>query len=42
MTREEFIAKNEHFFWYIKKESIPNIGMKFWWNLFLILALGKT
>jgi flagellin-specific chaperone FliS len=26
MTREEFIAKNAHLFWYIKKEAIPNIG----------------
>ena len=26
MTREEFIAKNAHLFWYIKKEAIPKIG----------------
>jgi len=26
MTREEFITKNAHLFWYIKKEAIPNIG----------------
>ena len=26
MTREQFIAKNAHLFWYIKKESIPNIS----------------
>jgi hypothetical protein len=26
MTRDEFIAKNAHLFWYIKKEAIPNIG----------------
>jgi hypothetical protein len=26
MTREEFIVKNAHLFWYIKKEAIPNIG----------------
>jgi hypothetical protein len=26
MTREEFITKNSHLFWYIKKEAIPNIG----------------
>lgn len=26
MTREEFIAKNAHLFWYIKKEAISNIG----------------
>ena len=26
MTREEFITKNAHLFWYIKKEAIPKIG----------------
>jgi len=26
MTREAFIAKNAHLFWYIKKEAIPNIS----------------
>ena len=26
MTREEFINKNAHLFWYIKKEAIPNIS----------------
>ncbi len=26
MTREEFITKNAHLFWYIKKDAIPNIG----------------
>ncbi|WP_395053421.1 hypothetical protein [Flavobacterium sp.] len=26
MTRAEFIEKNKHLFWYIKKEAIPNIG----------------
>ena len=26
MTRAEFITKNEHLFWYIKKEAIPNIS----------------
>ncbi len=26
MTRAEFIEKNAHLFWYIKKEAIPNIG----------------
>ena len=26
MTRAEFITKNAHLFWYIKKEAIPNIG----------------
>ena len=26
MTRESFIAKNAHLFWYIKKEAIPNIS----------------
>ena len=26
MTRAEFINKNAHLFWYIKKEAIPNIG----------------
>jgi hypothetical protein len=26
MTREEFINKNAHLFWYIKKEAIPKIG----------------
>lgn len=26
MTRDEFIAKNAHLFWYIKKEAIPKIG----------------
>ncbi|MFY7743711.1 hypothetical protein [Flavobacterium filum] len=26
MTRAEFIAKNAHLFWYIKKEAIPNIS----------------
>lgn len=26
MTRAEFIKKNAHLFWYIKKEAIPNIG----------------
>jgi hypothetical protein len=25
MTRAEFIEKNAHLFWYIKKEAIPNI-----------------
>ncbi|MDQ3190191.1 MAG: hypothetical protein M3Q58_01205 [Bacteroidota bacterium] len=26
MTREAFITKNAHLFWYIKKEAIPNIS----------------
>ena len=26
MTRAEFIEKNKHLFWYIKKEAIPNIS----------------
>ncbi len=26
MTREEFINKNAHLFWYIKKDAIPKIG----------------
>ena len=26
MTRAEFIEKNTHLFWYIKKEAIPNIS----------------
>ena len=26
MTRAEFIEKNKHLFWYIKKEDIPNIS----------------
>jgi hypothetical protein len=26
MTREEFIQKNAHLFWYIKKEALPKIG----------------
>jgi hypothetical protein len=26
MTRAEFIDKNKHLFWYIKKEAIPNIS----------------
>lgn len=26
MTRDEFIAKNAHLFWYIKKDAIPKIG----------------
>ena len=26
MTRDKFIAKNTHLFWYIKKEAIPNIS----------------
>lgn len=26
MTRAEFIEKNKHLFWYIKKEAIPKIG----------------
>ena len=26
MTRAEFIEKNAHLFWYIKKEAIPNIS----------------
>lgn len=26
MTRAEFIEKNPHLFWYINKETIPNIG----------------
>ena len=26
MTREEFITKNAHLFWYIKKDAIPDIG----------------
>jgi hypothetical protein len=26
MTRDEFITKNSHLFWYIKKEAIPNIS----------------
>lgn len=26
MTRAEFIDKNAHLFWYIKKEAIPNIS----------------
>ena len=26
MTRADFIEKNAHLFWYIKKEAIPNIG----------------
>ena len=26
MTRDKFIAKNVHLFWYIKKEAIPNIS----------------
>lgn len=26
MTRAEFITKNSHLFWYIKKEAIPNIS----------------
>jgi hypothetical protein len=26
MTRAAFIEKNRHLFWYIKKESIPNIS----------------
>lgn len=26
MTRAEFIEKNKHLFWYIKKEAIPEIG----------------
>ena len=26
MTRAEFITKNAHLFWYIKKDAIPNIG----------------
>lgn len=26
MTREEFITKNAHLFWYIKKEAIPKIS----------------
>lgn len=26
MTRSEFIEKNKHLFWYIKKDAIPNIG----------------
>ena len=26
MTREAFIGKNAHLFWYIKKEAIPNIS----------------
>ena len=26
MTRDKFIAKNAHLFWYIKKEAIPNIS----------------
>ncbi|WP_395044256.1 hypothetical protein [Flavobacterium sp.] len=26
MTRAEFITKNAHLFWYIKKEAIPNIS----------------
>jgi len=26
MTRESFIGKNAHLFWYIKKEAIPNIS----------------
>lgn len=25
MTRQEFIAKNAHLFWYIKKDKIQNI-----------------
>lgn len=25
MTRAQFIEKNAHLFWYIKKEAIPNI-----------------
>jgi hypothetical protein len=26
MRREEFITKNAHLFWYIKKEAIPKIS----------------
>jgi hypothetical protein len=26
MTREAFIEKNKHLFWYIKKEAIPNVS----------------
>ena len=26
MTRDEFITKNSHLFWYINKEAIPNIS----------------
>ena len=26
MTRAEFIEKNKHLFWYIKKDKIQNIG----------------
>jgi hypothetical protein len=26
MTRAQFIEKNEHLFWYIKKEAIPKIS----------------
>ena len=26
MTRDQFITKNSHLFWYIKKEAIPNIS----------------
>lgn len=26
MTRDQFISKNAHLFWYIKKEAIPNIS----------------
>ncbi len=26
MIREDFITKNAHLFWYIKKEAIPNIS----------------
>lgn len=26
MTRAEFIEKNKHLFWYVKKEAIPNIS----------------
>jgi hypothetical protein len=26
MTRAEFIEKNKHLFWYMKKEAIPNIS----------------
>jgi hypothetical protein len=26
MTRIQFIEKNAHLFWYIKKEAIPNIS----------------
>ena len=26
MSRAEFIEKNKHLFWYIKKEAIPNIS----------------